>query len=330
MKNILVTGGAGFIGSHLCDALVSENHVIALDNFLGGSQENIAHLLPHPNFVFLKQNVNDLLELERLPELKKFKIKGIGIQEVYHLASPTSPKQFERLRKEILTTNSLGTLNVLELAKKYTAKFLLTSSSVVYGPRNTATASFEETVLGCVDSVSSRACYDEGKRFAEAAAATYQQVDGLEVKIARLGRVYGPRMPIADGHMIPDFILQAMAGKPLTIYGDGKFSTALLSVSDCVEALKRFMAAGKEVEVLNVASEDNHAIADVAATIITLVGSSSKIVYEKPLLFMTELPMLDITRAKESMEWFPIVNLEEGLKQTIEYTKATKGVLHKY
>ena len=330
MNNILITGGAGFIGSHLCDALVDDHHVICVDNFWGGAEENISHLLSHPNFVFLKQNVNEPFDLEKLPELKKFKIKGLGVQEVYHLASPTSPKQFEKLRKEILLTNSVGTLNVLELARKYGSKFLLASSSVVYGPRINAKTALEETALDEPDSTSRRACYDEGKRFAEAAAATYQQVDGLDGKIARLGRVYGPRMPIDEGHMIPDFILAALAGKPLTVYGNEKFSTALLYISDCIEALKRFMGSGKDVDLLNLGSEQNETITGVASTIMRLVGSTSKIVYEKPMLFMTELPMLDISKAKDALEWFPITPLEEGLKQTIEYAKATKGVLHKY
>ncbi len=330
MDNILVTGGAGFIGSHLCDALVQDNHVICIDNFWGGAEENIAHLLSHPNFVFLRQNVNEPMDLERPPELKKFKIKGLGIQEVYHLALPTSPKNFLKYRREILYTNAVGTLNVLELARRYKAKFLLASSSVVYGPRKAEHAFIDETFPGTVDLLGQRACYDEGKRFAETAAATFRDLDALEIKIARIFRTYGPRMSIEEGHMIVDFILAALAARPLLIYGGEDFRTSLLYVADCVDALRRFMNAAKEVQVLNIGSDEDRKIVDVANAVLRLVGSKSSLKFEKPLLFMTPLALPDIQKAKELLEWFPLTSLEEGLKKTIEYTKATKGVLHKY
>lgn len=329
-KNILITGGAGFIGSHLCDALVDTHNVICIDDFTGGNEENIEHLLPHPNFVLLKHDINDPIDLERVPELKKFKVKGLGISEIYHLALPTSPKNFSKLRRAILYTNSVGTLNVLEIARRYKSKFFLTSSSVVYGPRPADNERIEESEFGSVDMLSERACYDEGKRFAETAAATYRDLDGIDVKIARLGRVYGPRMPINEGHMIPDFILAALAGAPLIIHGDEQFSTAMLYISDCINALTRFMNAPKNVGPFNIAADENHKIVDVAKMVIQLVGSSSKVKFEDPMLFMTPLALLDIHQAKEALEWLPLTRLEDGLVKTIEYTKATKSLVRKY
>ncbi len=330
MKNILITGGAGFIGSHLSDVLVKDNNVICVDNFWGGDEENIADLLSHPNFVFLRHNINEPLDLEKPPELKKFKIKGLGIQEIYHLALPTSPKNFLKYRREILDTNSIGTLNALELARRYKSKFLLGSSSVVYGPRSGDAPQVDESSFGSVDVLSQRACYDEGKRFAEAAAATYRDLDGLEMKVARLFRVYGPRMPINEGHMIPDFILAALSGTPLMIHGDENFSTSLLYISDCIQALTDFMDSPKETSVLNIGAEEDHNIMDVAKMVIELAQSPSTITFGEPMVFMTPLALPDIHKAKEALQWLPLISLKEGLKKTIEFTKTEKLLVRHY
>ena len=326
-KNILVTGGAGFVGSHLCDRLVKENNVICLDALIGGSVENIRQLLPNTNFRFIKYNLSEgIPELEKMTELRDWKIEFYGIQEIYHLACPTSAKNFDALKIETLKANSLGVYNILELAKYYKSKILLGSSSVVYGPRKGDNLYFKEEDKGEVNLLSPRACYDEGKRFAEAAFMTYHQFYGLETKIARLFRTYGPREMLFDGQMVPDFFLQALTNKPLIIYGDETFSTSLCYVADIVEGLCRLMDSN-ETEPVNFGGATNIRLVDLASKIIELTGSSAKIEFREPLLFMTPLGLPDISKAKEKLEWFPVTTLEEGLKQSLAYTKAHRLLL---
>jgi len=328
-KNILVTGGAGFIGSHLCDELVKDNHVICLDNFCGGSIRNIEHLLQRPNFRFIKHDINQSIDLEGLPELKDFKIKFQGIQEIYHLACPTSAKNFMRLRLETLKTNVLGTINVLEIAKKYKAKILFASSAVVYGPRQEKNPYFKETDFGYVNFISPRACYDEGKRFAETCFITYQEMFGLEIKIARIFRTYGPRMPLFDGQMIADFVLQALNNRSLIVYGHENFVTSLCYVGDIVEGLKLFMAS-EVVGPVNFGYPGEYKLVDVAQKIIQLTGSQSEVVFRPPLLFMTMQGLPDISLAREKLNWFPVVGLEAGLKETIEDVKIKRMLLEPF
>ncbi|MFA6410206.1 MAG: NAD-dependent epimerase/dehydratase family protein [Candidatus Buchananbacteria bacterium] len=325
-KNILVTGGAGFLGSHLCDELVKNSKVICIDNFISGEEANIDHLLQNPDFEFIKHDINEPMNLESLKELDKFKVKFQGIQEIYHLACPTSPKDFESTRIDTVNTNSLGTKNILDLAVKYKSKFLLASSSVVYGPRDPLNGYVKEKQLGAVDQLSPRACYDEGKRFAETLVYTYGQVYNLDTKIARIFRTYGPRMKLNTGQMLPDFVYNALENKDLVIYGDESFSSSFCHVSDMVQGLMKLMKSG-ESGPINFGSDQDIKIIDIAKQIIELTGSKSKIVFEDPLLFMTPLYLPDIKLARDRLSWFPVVLMEEGVKGAIDYFRAHKYTL---
>lgn len=326
-KNVLVTGGAGFIGSHLCDALIKEAKVICLDNLVSGDLRNIEHLLKHPDFVFLKHDVNDSIDLAAFPELAKFKVQFQGVQEIYHFATPTAPKDFDKYKIETLKVHSVGTVNVLELALRWHARVLFASSSVVYGPRPGSGERVKEDYAGVVNHTSPRACYDEGKRFAETACLTYRDVHALEVRIARVFRTYGPRERLGSGEMIPDFVVNALEGKPLTIYGDKSFRTSLCYISDLVDGLTRLMNSERDPGPVNLGSDQDLLLVDVAQKIIAMAGAKSKVVFEKPLLFMSQLPLPDIRRAKDELGWFPIVRLEDGLKLMIEYATAQKHLL---
>jgi len=325
-KNILITGGAGFIGSHLCDELVKENNIICLDNFTSGRVENISHLLENPQLEFIKYDISKPIDLEEHHELDKFKIKFQGIQEIYHLACPTSPKNFDKLKITTLRTNSLGVVNALEIARKYQSRFLLTSSVVVYGPRFAKAPHFTEDYQGYVDMISQRSCYDEGKRFAETATATFRQVYNLEAKIARIFRTYGPRLSLFDGHMIPDFVLQAINNKPLAIYGDEGFTTSLCYISDIVDGLIKMMKSS-EVGPLNFGHYQEYKMTDIAQKIVAMTNSKSKIENKKSLLFMTPLGLPDISLAKKKLGWYPLISLETGLDKTIEYIRANQNIL---
>lgn len=320
-KNVLVTGGAGFIGSHLCEALLKKNKVICLDDFSNSSLDNIDYLLKDPDFEFVKININNPFNLEDMPELDKFKIKFQGIQEIYHLACPTSAKNFDQFKLETLLANSIGTRHILDLAVKYNSKILFGSSSVVYGPRK-GDNKIKEDEWGSVNNLSPRSCYDEGKRFAETMFATYSQIYKLDIRIARIFRTYGPRLKLFDGQMITDFIIDALRGSDLLIYGDESFSSSLVYVGDMVDGLMKLMDAATVSGPVNLGDEKTYLLKDVAEFIIKSLNSTSKIRFEKPLEFITSLGLPDISRAKDELSWFPVASLEDGLKKTIDYTVA--------
>lgn len=326
-KNILVTGGAGFIGSFLCEKLLQNARVICVDNFLTSQESNIDQLLKNPDFEFIRHDFNLPFDPESFPELMRFKIKFQGIQEIYHLACPTSPKKFEEYRAQTLIANSLAVKNALDLAVRYRAKILLSSASVVYGARTADNKPYPEEYFGMVNALSPRACYDEGKRYAETMFETYRQVYGIETKIARIFRTYGPRMPLFDGQMVPDFITDALDNKALTIYGDETFRTSLVYVSDVVDGLIKIMHAPADIGPVNLGSDLDMPIVDVAQRVIEMTGSTSRVNFEPPLLFMTPLGLPDITKAKDKLGWLPLVRLDEGLKRTIDYTIAHKSLL---
>jgi UDP-glucuronate decarboxylase len=204
---------------------------------------------------------------------------------------------------------------------------LFTGSSVIYGPRPPDGRPFVETEQGTADTTSPRACYDEGKRFAETMCATYNQVHNLEVKIARIFRAYGPRLPLFDGHMVPDFILNALDNKPLQIYGDETFRTSLCFVDDAVDGLIKLMKAPADIGPVNIGSDLDLPLVDVAQRVLEMTGSKSTIQFLPPLLFMTQLGLPNISKAKEKLGWLPLVSLDDGLKRTIDYTMANKSLL---
>ena len=321
-KNVLITGGAGFIGSHLAERLVKEAKVICIDSFINSTERNIDHLLQNPDFEFIRWNINEPFTLDQFSELQKFKVKFQGVQEIYHLACPTSAKNFDQFKMDTLLANSAGMQSTLDLAVQHKARFIQASSSVVYGKRAPDGRRFREEDVGAVDHLTPRGCYDEGKRFAETMVETYRQVHGLDVKIARIFRTYGPRQRLFDGEMISDFITDALAGKNLIIYGDATFSTTLTYVSDVVDGIIRLAKSSPEVGAVNIGSDEEVRLADVANLIIQMTGSTSKVVFEPPLLFMTPLGLPDIRKAKDRLGWLPLVGLEDGLRRSIEYAKA--------
>lgn len=326
-KNVLVTGGAGFIGSHLCEKLLKTSRVICLDNFSTSGVSNIDFLLQHPDFVFIRQDICQPVDLESLSELERFKIKFQGIQEIYHLACPTSAKGFDKFRMMTLDANSLGMKNILDLAVKYKAKFIQASSSVIYGPRLSDQQTYNEDNLGCVNHLTPRGCYDEGKRFAETMVNTYREVHGLDAKLARIFRTYGPRQRLFDGEMLPDFIIDAIDNKDLIIYGDENFSTSLCYVDDIVSGLIKLAAAPANTGPVNLGSNEDLKLVDVAKKIIEMVGSESKIVFADGLVFMSQLGLPDTSLARELLGWVPLVRLEDGLQKAIDYTRAYKPLL---
>lgn len=326
-KNVLVTGGAGFIGSHLCERLLREAKVICIDDFSNSKITNIEHLLQYPDFEFIKYDVNSPFDLDQFPELDKFKVKFQGIQEIYHLACPTSPKNFEHLKIQSLWANSRAILSTLDLAVKYRSKYVFASSSVVYGPPTPDHYIFSEDDEGKVNHLTPRGCYDEGKRFAETCVETYRQVYKVDAKIARIFTTYGPRMKLRDGLLIPDFILNAIEGRDLVVYGDETLEQAMCFITDMVDGLVRLMNSDPEVTLVNFGSEDPLKMVDVAKKIIQMTNSSSQIVYENPLLFLTKRGTPNLKRAKEELGWLPLVRLEDGLRLAIDYTLANKEAL---
>ncbi len=326
-KNVLVTGGAGFIGSHLCERLLKEAKVICVDDFSNSSAQNINHLLQYPDFEFINYDIAKPLDLDKFDELNKFKVKYQGVQEIYHLACPTSPKDFEKLKMKSLLANSAVMLNTLDLAVKYRAKYVFASSSVVYGEATDKRYAFKETDEGVVNHLSPRACYDEGKRFAETCVATYRQTHGLDAKIARVFTTYGPRMHLFQGLLIPDFIVSALEGKDVVIYGDKNLSSSLCYVSDMVDGLARLMAGEPEVSVVNLGGDKVVKMAEAAEMVIKMTNSNSQVVFEKPLLFLTRKGAPDLSYVKDVLGWFPLVGLKEGLEKTIGYVAANKEAL---
>ncbi len=324
-KNILVTGGAGFIGSHLCDELVKTNKVICIDNFSTGGEKNIDHLLSEPNFVFIRHDITKPINLEDLPELQRFKIEFQGIQEIYHLACPTSPKNFKQNKIATMDALSVGMKNIMEIARRYEAKFMHFSSSVVYGPRSGDNTKVREDYLGAVDILSERGSYDEGKRFAETMVVNYGSAYNLDVKIIRVFRTYGPRMKLDDGQMIPDFINNALENKDLVVLGDENFSSSFCYVSDCVDAAVKMMAANS-AGPLNVGSDVEVNITELANKIISIIGSSSKVVYTDSILFLTPLSLPDIMKARNELGWMPVMVLEKGLEKTVNELRVSKGL----
>lgn len=316
-KNVLVAGGAGFIGSHLCDELVKTCKVICIDNFSSGSEKNIDHLLANPDFVFINHDLSEPLDLEARPELKKFKIEFQGLQEVYNLACPISPRRFLENRLNILLANSFVVKNLLDYAVRYEAKFMQFSSSVVYGNRQTSqNFQVKEEDLGVVDNLSERSAYDEGERFAETMVFNYRQIYGIDAKIVRVFRTYGPRMELNDDQMIPDMVLNALNNQDLVIFGGPEFSSSFCYIDDIIDGSLKVMNSSLTGPI-NLGSDVDVKLADLAAMIIAAAGSQSKIVHAETKLFMSELLLPDIHKARNELNWMPVVTLENGIKKTV-------------
>lgn len=317
-KNILVLGGAGFIGSHLCESLLkSGDNVVCVDNFVSSDVENIKMLLEYPNFEFVRHDINKELVFEEFPELQKFKVELQGFQEVYNLACPTSAKDYTKLPVETAWANSIGVINSLEIAKKYKARYLLASTASVYGEPPTDNSRVKEDYYGLINFLGPRACYNEGKRFAETLTTTYRDFYKLDTRIARIFSTYGPRMLQHSGRRIPDYIHEAMEGKEVVVAGEPDLVYSFCYVKDMVEGLISLM--GSEVkDPVNLGDEKVYTLNDIAQKIINLLGSQVKVSNRENFAYFTKPAIPDINKAKTELNWLPLVSLEEGLKETID------------
>ena len=301
---VLVTGGAGFIGSHLCERLLREGHeVLCLDNFFTGSKDNIRHLLDNRHFELLRHDVTQPILLE--------------IDRIFNLACPASPIHYQYNPVKTIKTNVLGAIHMLGLAKRVKARILQASTSEVYGDPLTHPQS--EDYWGNVNPIGLRSCYDEGKRVAETLMMDYHRQNGVDIRIIRIFNTYGPRMALNDGRVVSNFIVQALRGEDITVYGDGSQTRSFCYVDDLIDGMLRFMECGSGTGPLTLGNPAVTSILEFATRIIDLTGSTSKIVY-KPL--PSDDPRQrqpDITRAKSLLGWEPRTGLEIGLKKTIEY-----------
>ncbi|MCJ7654802.1 MAG: SDR family oxidoreductase [Dehalococcoidia bacterium] len=304
---IVVTGGAGFLGSHLCDSLISQGHsVICADNLITGNASNIKHLMSNSDFEFTRQNVSNRL-----------KIDG-NIDYVLHFASPASPIDYYRFPVETLKVGSLGTLRALNVAREKKARFLLASTYEVYG--DPLQSPQTEDYRGNVSPVGPRSVYDEAKRFAEAITMTYHRLYGIDTKIVRIFNTYGPRMKRDDGRAIPTFITQALGNKPLTIFGDGRQTRSFCYVSDLIEGINRLMLS-EFVGPMNLGNPEELTILDIARKILQITGSSSDTVFKPLPEDDPKQRRPDITKAQKMLGWNPVVKLDTGLRDTIEWFK---------
>ncbi|MGF1516502.1 MAG: UDP-glucuronic acid decarboxylase family protein [Nodosilinea sp.] len=299
---ILVTGGAGFIGSHLIDRLMTAGHeVICLDNFYTGHRRNLLHWLNHPYFELIRHDVTEPIRLE--------------VDQIYHLACPASPVHYQYNPVKTIKTNVLGTLNMLGLAKRVKARFLLASTSEVYGDPEVHPQ--PEEYRGNVNPIGIRSCYDEGKRVAETLAFDYHRQNNVDIRVARIFNTYGPRMLENDGRVVSNFVVQALQGNPLTLYGTGAQTRSFCYVSDLVEGLMRLMN-GDYIGPVNLGNPDEYTILQLAQTVQSMVNPDSDLVYKPLPQDDPQRRKPDITKAKTFLDWSPTVPLQEGLKLTID------------
>jgi len=323
-KNILVVGGAGFVGSHLCEELLKSSKVICVDNFITGDNANIAHLLQNPDFRFINQDIINPFTLENFAELEAFRVPFQGVQEIYFLASPTSPSAYVKYPLETLLVNSVGLRNMLDFAVKYQAKLLFASSPAVYGG-GTGEMLVKESYVGPVDQLDARSVYAEAKRFGESLAWNYKSKIGIDVKIARIFNAYGPRLGLNDGRMIPELIKSAVTHQDLIVYGEPDDFASYFFISDLVRGLIKLMDSGESGPV-NLASEWKVSLREAAEKILALTGAKNKVIFKSRPEYFAAQPLADISLAKEKLGWFPIILLDDGLKQTIDYLSAQSGI----
>ncbi|MBD0266669.1 MAG: SDR family oxidoreductase [Cyanobacteria bacterium Co-bin8] len=306
---ILVTGGAGFIGSHLIDRLMANGHeVVCLDNFYTGHKRNILKWLDNPYFELIRHDITEPIRLE--------------VDQIYHLACPASPVHYQYNPVKTIKTNVMGTLNMLGLAKRVKARFLLASTSEVYGDPEVHPQS--EEYRGNVNPIGIRSCYDEGKRVAETLSFDYHRQNDVEIRVARIFNTYGPRMLENDGRVVSNFVVQALQGIPLTVYGEGSQTRSFCYVSDLVEGLIRLME-GDQQGPINLGNPDEYTILQLAQTVQAMVNPDVPIKFESLPLDDPKRRKPDITRAQSWLEWNPTVPLSEGLKLTIEDFRARLG-----
>ena len=305
MKRILVTGGAGFIGSHLCTRLLADGHeVICIDNFFTGSKRNVVHLLENPYFELIRHDVCFPLYVE--------------VDEIYNLACPASPVHYQHDPVQTTKTSVHGAINMLGLAKRVGAKILQASTSEVYGDPHIHPQT--EDYWGNVNPIGPRSCYDEGKRCAETLFFDYHRQHGLRIKVARIFNTYGPRMHPQDGRVVSNFIVQALSGAPLTIYGDGQQSRAFCYVDDLVDGLLRLMNSGDDVTgPVNLGNPGEFTMLELAQQVIAVTGSASEIVHKALPQDDPKQRQPNISLAQQQLNWQPQIALAQGLRQTVEY-----------
>lgn len=307
---VLITGGAGFLGSHLCDRFISESHqVVAMDNLITGSTQNIEHLAGNANFTFIEHDISNYIF-----------VPG-EIDAVLHFASPASPIDYLRYPIQTLKVGSLGTHNALGVAKAKGARFFLASTSEIYGDPLVHPQS--EDYAGNVDTIGPRGVYDEAKRFAEALTMAYQRTHGVDTRIVRIFNTYGPRMRLDDGRVVPNFIGQALRGEALTVYGDGSQTRSFCYVSDLIEGIYRLLESNFG-EPVNIGNPHEMAIMDFARKVNEITQNPGGIIFKKEDRIkgdpQTRRP--DITRARSILGWEPVIDLDDGLRRTIEYFQA--------
>jgi len=308
----LVTGGSGFLGSHLCDRLVNEGHeVICIDNLCTGSINNIAHLMGHPRFHFIKHDVTNYIFVKE------------PLDHVVHFASPASPLDYLEMPIQTLKVGSLGTHKALGLAKEKKARFLLASTSEVYG--DPLVHPQPEDYCGNVSPIGPRGVYDEAKRFAEAMTMAYHRYHGVETRIARIFNTYGPRMRMRDGRVVPAFICQALKGEPLTVFGAGNQTRSFCYVSDLISGIYLLLMS-EEIGPVNIGNPAEMTVLDFAKTVIRLVGSTSAIIHNPLPQDDPQVRQPDITKIRRLLGWEPQIPLEEGLVRTIVYFKEQLGM----
>ena len=304
MKRVLVTGGAGFLGSHLCDRLIADGHeVICLDNFFTGKKKNIAHLLSNPSFELMRHDVIQPIYAE--------------VDWIFNLACPASPVHYQRDPVRTIKTNVMGALNSLGCAKQNQARVLQASTSEVYGDPKVHPQ--PESYRGAVNPIGIRACYDEGKRTAETLFFDYHRQHGLDIRVIRIFNTYGPRMTANDGRVVSNFIVQALRGEDITIYGDGTQTRSFCYVDDLIDGIVRMMNVENFTGPVNLGNPGEFTMLELAELVLKLTGSKSKIIY-KPLPQddpTQRCPVIDL--AKEKLGWAPKIKLEDGLKLTIKY-----------
>jgi len=316
---ILVTGAAGFLGSHLCDYLLQQGHeVIGMDNFITGSPENLAHLAGNPRFLFIRHDVSNFIF-----------VPG-KVDAVLHFASPASPNPFSpygytNLPIQTMKAGALGTHNTLGVARAHNARYLLASTSEIYG--DPLEHPQKESYWGHVDPIGVRSVYDEAKRFAEALTMAYHRYHGLDTRIARIFNTYGPRMRLDDGRVVPNFIQQALRGEPLTVYGDGSQTRSFCYVDDLIEGIYRLLLSDEHYPV-NLGNPQEITVLEFAQVINRLTGNAAGIVF-KPDARLGDDPQRrrpDITRARQLLNWEPKISLEEGIRRTIPYFRQKLGL----